>query len=279
MTSLLFARVNGVPIFFMSDSKADDQRRSSWSERIKSGLLRLFDGALVAGSRHRVYFRSLGVMRPIEIGYDVVDNEFFRAQAVKLQRRVPLLLRRGILPERYVICVSRLVNRKRVDVALHVYAASGAQQLGVHFMLIGAGPEETMISETAKQLGIEDMICHLRDVPNSIMPIFYRRAEALLLTSEYDQWGLCVNEAMALGIPCIVTSRCGVAGEIVEHGKSGFVFPPGNVEVGAGFLRQLLTDRALREAMSQSAMRMIDQWGLPRFAGGIATLVESSPGK
>ncbi|RXG99150.1 glycosyltransferase [Bradyrhizobium zhanjiangense] len=278
LTSLLFAKVNSVPIFFMSDSKADDQERSAWSEWIKAGLLRLFDGALVAGARHRSYFRSLGMSRPIEIGYDVIDNTFFRAQAAKLERRAPFFLRKGILPERYVICVSRLVSRKRVDVALRIYAASGAPQCGVRFVLIGSGPEEAAVSETAKQLGIDDMMCHLRDVPNSIMPIFYRRSEALLLASEYDQWGLCVNEAMALGIPCIVTSRCGVAGEIVEHGKSGFVFSPGSVETAAGFLRQLLSERALRDTMSLAATNTIDQWDLLRFSTGVATLVVGRSG-
>ncbi|MCK1473609.1 glycosyltransferase [Bradyrhizobium sp. 197] len=278
LISLLFAKVHRLPIFFMSDSKADDQERSTWSEWIKAGLLRLFDGALVAGARHRSYFRSLGMSGPIEIGYDVIDNAFFRARGAKLERRAPFLLRKGILPERYVICVSRLVGRKRVDVALRIYVASGAPQHGVRFMLIGAGPEEAAISETARQLGIGEMICHLRDVPNSIMPIFYRRSEALLLTSEYDQWGLCVNEAMALGIPCIVTSRCGVAGEIVKHGKSGFVVPPGEVEIAAGLLRQLLSDKSLRNAMSLSATNTIDQWDLPRFSAGVARLVEGRSG-
>lgn len=278
LTSLLFAKVNRLPIFFMSDSKADDQERSAWSEWIKAGLLRLFDGALVAGARHRSYFRSLGMSGPIEIGYDVIDNRFFRARGARLERRASFLLRKGILPERYVICVSRLVSRKRVDVALRIYAASSAPQYGVRFVLIGSGPEEAAILETARQLGVDKMICHLRDVPNSIMPIFYRRSEALLLTSEYDQWGLCVNEAMALGIPCIVTSRCGVAGEIVEHGKSGFVVPPGGVEIAAGFLRQLLSDKSLRNAMSLSATNTIDQWDLPRFGAGVAKLVEGRSG-
>lgn len=279
LTSLLFGKINGVPVFFMSDSKADDQERSGWSEWIKSGLLRLFDGALVAGLRHAAYFRSLGMRRRIEIGYDVIDVGFFRAQAAKLERRVPLLLRKRILPERYVICVSRLVPRKRVDLALRVYAESGAAQRGVRFMLIGAGPEEAMVYEAAKRLGVDGMVCHLRDVPNSIMPIFYRRAEALLLTSEYDQWGLCVNEAMALGIPCIVTSRCGVAGEIVEHCESGFVFEPERADAAAQFLGRLLSDKALRNKISQAATETINKWDLARYSAGVATLVETCPAK
>ncbi|MGY3363862.1 glycosyltransferase involved in cell wall biosynthesis [Bradyrhizobium sp. GM2.4] len=269
----MFAKVNRVPIFFMSDSKADDQIRSSWSEWLKARLLGLFDGALVAGSRHRSYFQSLGMKRPIEIGYDVIDNRFFRAQSVRLERKKSLLRRKGILPERYVVCVSRLVDRKRIDLALRVYAKSNAPQLGVKFLLIGKGPNESKIVEISKQLGIDSMICHLRDVPNNLMPIFYQGAEALLLTSDYDQWGLCVNEAMALGVPCIVTSRCGVAGEIVENGKSGFVFQPEALEVGVDALRQILSDAILRDALSRAATETINQWDLARFSSGVARLV------
>ena len=104
------------------------------------------------------------------------------------------------------------------------------------------------------------------------MPAFYGGAGALILASDYDQWGLCVNEAMALGVPCIVTDRCGVAGEIVIDGVTGFVFPWGTTGGAVTALCRLLTEPGLRDTLSKAARDMLDQWGLDRFSRGAAAL-------
>jgi glycosyltransferase involved in cell wall biosynthesis len=274
IATLAWAKAHGVPIFFLADSKADDQPRKAIGERIKSHVVARFDGALVAGDRHRRYFRSLGVRGPIEIGYDVIDNVFFKTQRMRLAAKAPLMRRLGLLPDRYVLCVSRLVGRKRIDLALRIFAESGAPEMGARLVLIGAGPEDGAVQAQIAALGLGGRVKHLRNVANSLMPAFYGNAEALILASDFDQWGLCVNEAMALGVPCIVTQRCGVAGEIVLDGETGFVFPAGTTAKAATDLRRLLTEPALRATMSARAERMLDDWGLDRFTGSALRLID-----
>ncbi|MCW1383262.1 glycosyltransferase [Novosphingobium sp. KCTC 2891] len=275
--ALAYANLFRVPIFFMADSKADDQPRSRRGELVKSAVLRGFDGALVAGGRHRDYFRSLGMKGPIEIGFDVIDNAFFRRRAEKLLPRAGWLVRKGLLPERYVLCVSRLIDRKRVDLALRIFAESGVAARGVRLLLIGSGPLDREIHEQARALGIADALCHHRNVRNTLMPLFYARADALILASEYDQWGLCVNEAQAIGVPCIVTRRCGVAGEIVVHGKNGYVFDPGNAQIAVDALRELVANDDLRRSLGDAAAGTMERWGLPAFSGAVARLVGAHP--
>lgn len=272
LTCLAYARLHGLPIFFMGDSKADDQPRSRRSERLKTLILKGFHGALVAGERHRAYFRSLGMTRPIELGFDVVDNDMFALRARRWDARADGLVRRGLLPARYVLCVSRLVERKRVAQALSIFAASGLARQGVRFVLIGSGPLEAKVLDQALALGIGDAICHYRDVRNSAMPLFYARATALILASEYDQWGLCVNEAQATGLPCIVTQRCGVAGEIVHDGVNGCVFTPETPDHAVAALQQLFADDHHRAQWSKRCVEMMDGWNLDRYAQSVGRL-------
>jgi glycosyltransferase involved in cell wall biosynthesis len=272
LTALAYARFHRLPAIFMGDSKADDQPRNRRGEWLKSLILRGFSGALVAGQRHRDYFRSLGMKQPIELGFDVIDNEFFAKQAQRWRRRSDGLIRRGIITERYVLCVSRLVERKRVGDAFAIFAASGLAREGVRFVLIGSGPLCEELLARATSLGIADSLCHYPDIRNSVMPLFYAQATALILASEYDQWGLCVNEAQAIGVPCLVTRRCGVAGEIVHDGDNGCVFTPDRLDHAAKTLHDLFTQHELRSRWSLRSVETMKDWGLDRFASSVGRL-------
>lgn len=270
LTALAYARLVSARVHFLSDSKADDQPRSRATEAIKRLILKGFDGALVAGQRHVDYFRSLGFSGPIETPYDVIDNTFFASRSAAYRRRAADSLRRA-LPSRYVLCVSRLVARKRVGLALELYAASGLAELGVGFVLVGDGPEATNLRAKIEALGLGGAVQHCREVPNHRMPALYSGAEALILASEYDQWGLCVNEAMACGVPAFVTARCGVAEELVTP-ETGVVFGPETIPEAARALRHLIDDPTLRVRLSQACTRRMKSYDCADFAGAALRL-------
>src|SRR5208337_5127598 len=71
------------------------------------------------------------------------------------------------------------------------------------------------------------------------LPAYYGLAGAFVHASTAEQWGLVANEAMASGLPVLVSNRCGCATELVEEGRNGFAFDPENVEQLAGFMRRL----------------------------------------
>jgi glycosyltransferase involved in cell wall biosynthesis len=67
----------------------------------------------------------------------------------------------------------------------------------------------------------------------------YVAANVLVLPSESETWGLVVNEAMACGLPAIVSDTVGCAPDLIEKGRTGYVFPVGRTEVLAEKLSQL----------------------------------------
>ena len=80
------------------------------------------------------------------------------------------------------------------------------------------------------------------------LPAFYGLASAFVHASTTEQWGLVVNEAMAAGLPVIVSERCGCAPDLVEDGVNGFTFDPQDVEELAGLMRRVaaMTDERAR---------------------------------
>jgi glycosyltransferase involved in cell wall biosynthesis len=99
------------------------------------------------------------------------------------------------------------------------------------------------------------------------LPEFYATAGAFVHASSVEQWGLVVNEAMASGLPVLVSNRCGCADELVDEGHNGFTFDPSDVESLAAMM-VLLSDRADRSTMGVESRRIMAKYGPERFASG-----------
>ena len=101
-------------------------------------------------------------------------------------------------------------------------------------------------------------------------------ARAFILASTTDQWGLVVNEAMACGLPVLVSNRCGCAVDLVRDADTGFTFDPFNTEQMADLMSRCSKTPGDLVDMGKAAQTMISNWGLDRFAGGLMQAVEKS---
>ncbi|WP_185732290.1 glycosyltransferase [Burkholderia sp. Bp8963] len=255
-------------IIFCADSKFDDGLRRPSREIVKSLLARMYDGAIVAGRRQSHYFQFLGIpAENIRVGYDVVDNDaFMKAAGVARQRDIEYRAQLK-LPEKYIVCVSRLVARKRVDRVIDAYARSQAREKGIFLVVIGSGALEQDLRARCDRQGVADWVIFKQLVPNRDMPIFLSLARFLILLSDYDQWGLCLNEALACGTPVLCTDRCGAAHELVRHGENGFVTDGTESDIDLG-VRTLLDDDIYVKIKSRYPWNLRD-WNLQRFSENV----------
>ncbi len=262
-------------LIYMSDSKADDGARSSIKERLKKILVRRFDGALVAGERHRDYAEFLGIPRwRSRIGFDVIDVEQFSRRAAVAHETADEVRRLRSLPRRYVLCVSRFVARKNVDVVIDSFARARLAEHGIALVLVGQGREERALRSLVSQKELDANVHFLDALPNAEMPAIYGLADFVVLASAFDQWGLCVNEAFAASRTAIVTHTCGVARELVMNDINGYVVDPGNADMLAARMRSLALDDALRERLSARARMTVEQWKPAVFASNLMELAD-----
>jgi glycosyltransferase involved in cell wall biosynthesis len=98
-------------------------------------------------------------------------------------------------------------------------------------------------------------------------PVFYALADAFILPSLWEEWGLVVNEAMASGLPVIVSKTAGCATDLVQEGVNGFTFDPGNVEQLAQLMRQISALKSFRlSEFGDASRKIISNWGCDVFA-------------
>jgi glycosyltransferase involved in cell wall biosynthesis len=105
-------------------------------------------------------------------------------------------------------------------------------------------------------------------------PTFYALADAFILPSLWEEWGLVVNEAMACSLPVVVSQTVGSAEDLVKNGENGYIFDPKSAEQLAGHLEALHTHPELRNQMSQRSKAIIANWGCDNFARNAIAAVE-----
>jgi glycosyltransferase involved in cell wall biosynthesis len=121
----------------------------------------------------------------------------------------------------------------------------------------------------ARSLGVEPHVHWPGFVQYPDLPAYYGLAEAFILASTIEPWGLVVNEAMASGLPVLVSQRCGCAPDLVREGQTGFTFDPEYPDSIAAALQLVSADPAAREAMGRLARAHIAGWSPERFGAGL----------
>lgn len=261
----------GIPAVLMSDTHAGSARGSLGRETLKRHLLPLYQSALVAGSPHAEYLASLGFPEDkIETGFDVVDNRNF-ANA-NIGNGVNMAPTRHEFPQSYFFCSARFIAKKNLLSLLEAFAlyrrehGEGAWDL----VLAGDGPLRDAITRRAAELSVAAHVHFLGHKSYAELPGAYAPAGAFVLPSTIDEWGLVVNEAMAAGLPVLVSKGAGCHRDLVENGVNGFVFNPMNVGELSRLMGVIATS-ARRADMGNASRRIIANWDLDRFATGLVT--------
>lgn len=272
LAALAWCCMTRTPAILMSDSTADDERRTWWKEWIKSRVVRLFPAALVAGTPHVDYVAALGMPRARAFaGYDVVDNAYFAVEADKVRSDSSTHRKRHGLPEHYFLASSRFIEKKNLARLLDAYAAyvlrTGESAWGL--VMLGDGPLRTELMGQVIRQGLTQRVQFPGFRQYDELPVFYGLANAFIQASTTEQWGLVVNEAMACGLPVLVSNRCGCAPDLVKGGINGFSFDPYDIDSITDRMLQISGGGADRAGMGQASREIIQGWSPRTFAASM----------
>jgi L-malate glycosyltransferase len=271
LSLLPLLRLTGRRVYAMLEAKFDDHPRHLAKEALKPAVLRLFNGGLLGGARHMDYYRFLGMPAGmLRTGYDTVSID--RIHAMSGEELAPAGVPHA---ERDFVVVARFVAKKNLSVALHAFAMFRKHYPGSsrRLILCGSGPVETELRDLADALDLHQHVVFTGFVGPEEVARTLSRGLALVLPSVEEQWGLVVNEAVALGIPVLCSDNVGARDSLVRTGVNGFVFEPGNAG-GLGTLMGLLSDDVSRWADMALACRAFAPLADVRhFATGVAGLI------
>ena len=271
--ALLWTKLRGRKTILMTETTADNHVQIAWKESIKRHVLRLFDWAVAGGAPHIRYLEALGFPAArIAHSYDVVDNTFFGERAGKLRESGSP--ERFGLPAKYFLYVGRLAPEKNIGCLIEAYAyyrrSGGTWQL----VLAGEGPSRPALETQARECGFADTIGFAGLKSTDELAPYYAFAGAFVLPSITEPWGLVVNEAMASGLPVIVSDQCGCAEDLVAEGENGLLFDPHDSSELAGCLiRMANLSESERRAAASRSQETISNYSLESWASEVARAV------
>ena len=151
-----------------------------------------------------------------------------------------------------LLCVGRLIERKGQQHLIEAVKRLSDQGIELTLELVGTGDAASAYEAQVRQLGLEDRVHFAGYVPREQIARHYTAAHVFVLPSYNEGMSVATLEAMAAGLPVVVT-RTGGTAELVEEGVNGFAFDWGDVDSLVGHLRRLATDRGRVRAMGQAS--------------------------
>jgi glycosyltransferase involved in cell wall biosynthesis len=275
-----WCRTNGKCAILMSESGRLDNPRVWWREWIKRLAIRRFDSALVGGRDHGDYLTELG-MAPdrIAVGHNVVDNDWFARGSAEARRDADFVRQSLGLPKRYLLASGRFVREKNFARLLEAYRLYRESCVGkpLTLVLCGDGPLRHDLKALADTLGIAPHVHWPGFLQYHSLPACYGLAEAFILPSSSEPWGLVVNEAMASSLPVLVSRSAGCLCELMEEGSNGFSFDPLRAEEIAHAITRIdAVSGVQRESMGRRSREIIAAWGPERFGKGLWSAVQAA---
>jgi glycosyltransferase involved in cell wall biosynthesis len=323
LAALLAAKSLGLKTVMMNESHAGTARASGPASWVKRRLITMFDSALVGGNPQKRYFAAMGLPHArIFTGYDAVDNEYFARRTAWVRSQSSQVRSQYGLPEHYFLSLGRLVTKKNLDTLLRAYAqflkASKIKQ--THLVMVGSGEQEPKLRALCTDLHLPIYDRPALQAQNgspstSVMkspgvhfygfrqieenPVFYALADAFVLASLYEEWGLVVNEAMASGLAVVVSETAGCVEDLMEMGyppnassadregiqqsrlasrlrRNGFVFSPGSKTELSRVLLALESSRNLRIGMGEESRRIVKKFSCQSFAENAVNAVQAA---
>ena len=149
----------------------------------------------------------------------------------------------------YFLMVCRLSNEKNIGLAVDALKDIIGKDYNPLLMIVGDGPERKVLEEKVLD-GLEANVKF--EGWQGDLSGFYGSADLLVVTSDYEGYGLSIIEALSAGLPVVMTD-VGVAGELVKNGENGFVVPVGGKVELVNRILDFLSDDKLRIKLKEGA--------------------------
>ena len=229
--------------------------------------------ALTAIDRQQT-IRHYGAPTPISVIPGGVDLEHF-APHPRAKARAALGLG---TTEKVLLFVGRIQRLKGLEILLRAFGR--LNDLDARLLIVGGQPgtshesrEIARLHHLATRLGIAERTTFVGAVDHERLPLYYSAADATVMPSSYESFGLVAVESLACGTP-VVATRVGGLTSIVHDGETGFLVPWRDADLFAERLRRVLEDEPLRQRLAGQARESVLGYGWDRIADEHLALYE-----
>ena len=185
-----------------------------------------------------------------------VDNEFFNFKSNKKKLKKKFNFKK----KKIVLFVGKLIERKKPFEFLKL-AKLNVNKFNFHFLIIGDGHLKKSCQQFIKENKLQN-VSLIGFVNQNKLREYYKISDLMILTSQYETWGLTINEAFASNTPVICTNNCGSSKDLVENGKTGFTYKIGDLKTLNKKTNLILNDKKISALMIKNIKEKIKKYSL-----------------
>jgi glycosyltransferase involved in cell wall biosynthesis len=230
-------------------------RLDSFLRKFERKLLMSRASAYVAyGLKAKEYLVKMGApTEKIYIAINTIDTKFFKDESVKIKS----LLRK---PEKtHFIYIGYLVPRKNVNKLIEVIEDVAQSRRDFVLDILGDGSERADLEKMTSKKKLSEIIKFHGFIQNANLPEFLAFSACFLFQTDFDVWGLVVNEAMAAGIPVLSSLNAGATYDLIINGKTGFIVDYNNKKDVVQKINTILDNPMHTESMGRNASELIEE--------------------
>lgn len=252
--------LNGVPHISMTDGSYQSESSLGFLHYLIRRLVFKFSSAYIAASDGGFFLYK---------NYGVDESKIFKSPLAVDNKK---FMQFSSEKKYDVIFSGQIIERKMPFFFLDVCSMIN-RTLPIKICVMGDGPLRLDMEKASIERGLNVEFVGFKS--QSDLPEFYAASRVLLFPTKHDPWGVVANEAMAAGVPVIISSVAGAANEIVINGENGFVCDNDVDEWSEKAIRLLLNDE-LYCAFSDCAKKKILSYSFEAAASGIESAVKFS---
>lgn len=263
MMAIQWLRMNGIPFILNSDGGFPATEESAWKRKLKTRFISSASFWLSTGANCTKYLQYYGANPAFIHEYPISSVSYTPEQLIPLQpeRKAELKMQLG-LNEFVFLSVGQFIERKGFDVLLRSFRDLNAPESSL--LLIGGGPQEAQYKAYLQEHGIKNVVL-LPFVQKNALIDYFKLADAFVLPTRYDVWGLVLNEALMFGLPLISTLNAGAAHDLIEDGGNGYVIPAENVEALTEACRAMLQGEEARSRFRGRSLELARRFTVDRM--------------
>lgn len=258
-------KFNSIPYVINCDGVMMEKHGNFIRDIIKRYLIRGAAGYFASGENAKQYFLKYGANKRkvfIHTFSELEDRDILKRPLNIDEKRI---IRKELglpLDKRIAIAVGRFIPLKRYDALIRSWTDMPE---GYTLLLIGGGNEKETYCKIIEKKQLKNVV--IKDyLPKEKLFEYYKAADVFVHPTSYDVWGLVLNEAMACGLPVIVSDHCVAGLELIKNGKNGYLVTMGNDQEMCRRVIEVTSDKDLYRELSQNALDTIRPYTMTNMA-------------
>jgi N-acetyl-alpha-D-glucosaminyl L-malate synthase BshA len=190
--------------------------------------------------------KTFKINKEMKVIYNFIDTKRYK-RTVKKNKKLDFVGK----DDKVIIHISNFRPLKNIDHIIKVFHLV-SREVKSKLLLVGDGPDTYRMRNIVSRLKLEDKVLFL-GIQENIIPLL-NMSDLYMLPSKSEGFGLSALEALSCEVPVIGTDIGGLK-EVVEHGKSGFIFDPEDIDSMTKAAVKILSDNDIRLKMGREARK------------------------